>query len=203
METAVHTSESPAQSKALAQRLAQLPPGRNREEALNALANQWVHKLPFNDAANLADAIEIDRESDASLTELRYVIAADSTGASFAKRFEWFVEGEENPDLIRVGQLVSNWTRKDYNATAAWLRHLEPSPVRDRAISRFATMIAGKEPPSAVDWALQIADQPQRDHVLRSIYSDWFSKDQEGARAYFLEKKIAPANGVPDPEGSH
>ncbi|RYD29306.1 MAG: hypothetical protein EOP86_21925 [Verrucomicrobiaceae bacterium] len=72
---------------------------------------------------------------------------------------EWLLKNLRGTDREpAISQLMQAWTQADFNAAGNWLRNQPPSADHDAAVASFASQVAGKEPPSAVDWAMTIAD---------------------------------------------
>ena len=86
---------------------------------------------------------------------------------------------------------IQSWTRADYNGAATWLRDLPASPNRDTAVAAFAQLVAEKEPPSAVDWAVTIKDPEQRTKTLGQVWTGWKARALDEATAYFQQKGLA------------
>lgn len=109
---------------------------------------------------------------------------------------DWLLKNLRGPDREpAISQLMEAWTKADFNAAGTWLRNQAPSADHDAAIAAFAPMVADKEPPSAVDWALTIADPARKASVLGNIYRDWNSRAPDQAAAYFQEKGLLTAFG--------
>ena len=90
----------------------------------------------------------------------------------------------------RIYNLVLHWVDANFNETAYFLRELAPSVDRDRAVEIFARSAVDLEPPSAVDWAMEIENETLRGKTLEGIYEEWAKEDREGADGYFAEKGV-------------
>ena len=55
----------------------------------------------------------------------------------------------------------------------------------------FAPLVAQKEPPSPVDWAITITDPAQRTAALNQVWKDWKAYATEEAASYFKQKQLA------------
>ncbi len=168
---------------ALAQTILTLSPGLGRDQALDALGKQWAESLPFSESSAIVDSLE-------TASAIDFWIAAQSKDASYDQRFGWYADRSDNERSQRIEQLISHWTKNDFNAIADWLGRLPESRDRDSALAAFAGEVAATEPPSAVDWALEIGDQTVRDATLARLLDRWIADDEAAARTYFEEKGI-------------
>ncbi len=122
------------------------------------------------------------------------ILAATGIGPETAARANWLLENRRTTEPEALQGFVQTWTKADYNGAATWLRDLPPSTNRDAAIAAFAPLVAQKEPPSAVDWAITITDPAQRTTALNQVWKNWKAHAPEEAASYFREK------GLPSPE---
>ncbi len=122
------------------------------------------------------------------------IIAATGIGPETAARANWLLENRRTAEPEALEGFIQTWTKADYNGAATWLSDLPPSASRDTAVAAFAPLVAQKEPPSAVDWAITITDPAQRTTALNQVWKDWKAHAPEEAASYFREK------GLPSPE---
>ena len=54
-------------------------------------------------------------------------------------------------------------------ALSEWLAGLEPSTSRDRAVARFATLLAVSDPRGARAWAESISDAGDRERLMQDL----------------------------------
>jgi hypothetical protein len=73
----------------------------------------------------------------------------------------------------RIQNLISSWTRNDYQAAGTWLAATPEGPTRNTAIRRYAATVSSYEPETAAQWALTLPAGPERDATLRQIYRNW------------------------------
>jgi hypothetical protein len=149
--------------------------------------------------SSTADAASLLREIGPSLpagqfNKIAAATATASIGPGTPAQADWLLQSLRGPDRApAITQLMRTWTSADFNAAATWLKTQPAGPDHDTAIAAFAPLVAGKEPPSAVDWALTISDGARKTEVLGGIYRDWHARAPEQAAAYFQEKGL----GVP------
>lgn len=149
--------------------------------------------------ASPGEAAELLVQAGASLPADRFNRFAASAAsaridAGTPAQADWLLKNLKGPDREpAISQLMQAWTQADFNAAGNWLRNQPPSADHDAAVAAFASQVAGKEPPSAVDWALTIADPARRAAVLAELHRDWTAKAPEQAAAYFQEKGLSSA----------
>ncbi|MDB6136749.1 MAG: hypothetical protein JWM59_4992 [Verrucomicrobiales bacterium] len=147
--------------------------------------------------ASPKEAVELLVETGASLPadQFNRFAAAAATAridAGTPAQAEWLLKNLRGTDRKpAISQLMQAWTQADFNAAGNWLRNQPPSADHDAAVADFASQVAGKEPPSAVDWAMTITDPARRTAVLGELYRDWTAKAPEQAAAYFQEKGLS------------
>lgn len=146
--------------------------------------------------SSITAAAGLLKEAGPALPEDQFnkIAAAAATAridATTPAQADWLLQNLRGSDRApAITQLMQAWTQADYNAAATWLKNQPPSADHDTAIAAFAPLVAGKEPPSAVDWALTIRDTARKTEVLASIYRDWQAREPDQAAAYFLEKGL-------------
>jgi hypothetical protein len=148
-------------------------------------------------AASASEAFSLLDEGGASLPAGQHdamataIVTAriDSTTPENANRLLKELKAPDRENAIQA--LMKEWTHADYNGAAGWLRALPASTDRDLGVSAFASLVAGKEPPSAVDWANTIEDPELRAGTLTSLYKEWSATAPQDATAYFEKLGIA------------
>jgi hypothetical protein len=167
--------------------LPELPPG-----ALGHFLQQVGRTASVETATNLL------KEAGASLSPARFdetaVLAVTARiDANTPKHADWLLQNLRSPGRQpAITRLMENWTHADFNAAATWLKDQPGSPDHDIAVAAFAPLVAAKEPPSAIDWAVTIADPDRRSALLSALYQDWSSKAPAEAEAYFRVKNLTP-----------
>lgn len=195
VERVADSLKSSVDQIAFARRLASLD-GEPGVRVMNALGKAWSRNFLFADAAALSDSLGVD----AAWNPVRYWTAVNGHDAPMSERFDWFLgESRGVERQSRAVSLVSRWAQSDFNGTGAFLQSLPPSTDRDHAVDIFAKSIADLEPPSAVDWALDIADTAMQRRTLAQIYESWSRKDAPGAREYFAAKGVDPGQFASKP----
>jgi len=191
-----------------------LPYGRNRGRAVDALVNgyfqkgsaaaaNWARNLPGEDErlkAGITTRVvgKLAKSDPLTSADLAMSLPAGESRQNAIEEVadEW---SEEDPartarwvDNIEDNKLrseamtevVGNWARKDAEQTAAWLNSYERTPAMDKPFERFARSIAGENPESAMIWANQISDDKRREDALGRLANDWLKRDPEAARAF-------------------
>ncbi len=92
-----------------------------------------------------------------------------------------------------IANLVSIWTRNDYEAAGKWLGSTADGPVKNASIRAYTEAVAKYEPETAVQWALTLPAGKDRDGALLNIYRNW-PKDDPAAQA--AAEAFAKANGI-------
>lgn len=119
--------------------------------------------------------------ADLTGSGLSHRIKSEDTG----KWIEWMGEklpaGKEGDSGIR--NMVSNWTRNDYQAAGTWLSSAPEGPVKNVSVRAYAETISRYEPETAAQWALTLPPGKDRDKTLRSIYQNWPKPDDASKAA--------------------
>ncbi|MEM7143665.1 MAG: hypothetical protein AAF591_00930 [Verrucomicrobiota bacterium] len=161
------------------------------EESASTVLHSWgeilAQRRSFREGVELAVALGDEERFD----PIRFEVAAGSGGASKQERMNWYLsEAEGREREVRIYNLIGEWTKNDFNGTGIFLRDLPASPDRDRAVRAFAMTIADAEPPSAVDWAMDIGDEEMRGELLGRLYRKWAEYDRRAADGYFTDSGI-------------
>lgn len=180
------------QRSALAKQLATLP--GLPAEALGHFLQQVGRD------ASVETATALLRETGTSLSPARFdesaVLAATARiDANTPAHADWLLQNLRSADRQPViARLIETWTHADFNAAATWLKNQPSSPDHDIAIAAFAPLVAAKEPPSAIDWAVTITDPTRKSAVLAELYQDWSAKAPAEAAGYFRAKNLSLPN---------
>ncbi len=132
-------------------------------------ATQWV------DQAGLSPA-----ELASFSKGLPHSVKSSETG----QWIEWIggkLDEKERDQSVR--NMVSNWTRKDFQATGTWLNNTPAGPVKEAAIRSYAETVSSYEPEAAAQWAVTLPAGKERDATLKQIYQNWPKKDDAGKQA--------------------
>ncbi len=115
-------------------------------------------------------------------------------GADTGKWVEWM--GETLPvgksdDAIR--NMVTNWTRDDYQAAGTWLATTPEGPARESSVRAYAETVAGYDPETAAQWAATLPAGKDREQTMKSIYQKW-PRDDEASKA--ARSAFGKAHGI-------
>jgi len=95
-------------------------------------------------------------------------------GAETGKWIEWMdktLPAAKSDDGIR--NMVTNWTRNDYQAAGTWLATTPEGPARDTSVRAYAETVASYDPETAAQWALTLPAGKDREQTMRNIYQNW------------------------------
>jgi len=191
-----------------------LPYGRNRGRAVDALVNgyfqkgasaaaNWARNLPGEDErlkAGITTRVVGKLAKSDPLTSAGLAMTlpegesrqkaieevADEWSEEAPARAASWVDDLQDPTLRSeaMTEVVGNWAREDPEATAAWLNSYERTPEMDKPFERFARSIANENPESAMIWANQIQNDKRREDALGRLANDWLKRDPAAARAF-------------------
>lgn len=131
--------------------------------------------------------------SDKKLTEKEKIqfsagLSWFTTKQDTGRWVEWMEGNLPSAELSEpVREIVGEWTQQDYVAAGQWLSKTKDGPGKTAAVQAYASAVAEYEPQIAVQWALTLPEGPAREATFREIYSNWPSKDPEGAAAFARE----------------
>jgi hypothetical protein len=131
---------------------------------------KWVAEANFTPAEleSFADGLQGSAKSDEN-----------------GKWIEWI--GEKLPPdkaANNIQNLVSNWTRNDYQAAGKWLGTAPEGVTKNTAIRSYAETVSKYEPETAAQWAMTLPPGKDRDQTLRNIYHN-LPKDDPAAKEAF------------------
>lgn len=109
-----------------------------------------------------------------------HTIKSDETG----KWVEWMgknLPAGKSDDSIR--DMVSNWTRNDYQAAGKWLATTPEGAARNASVRAYAETVAKYDPETAAQWAMTLPAGADRELTIKSIYQDWPRKDDASKAA--------------------
>ena len=100
----------------------------------------WVQKVPFTQAANVADSVpdfrpaireRVSEGREDVVGSLRYNIARFSRDGTPGQRWDWLVSRPADyPKGRELVHLINQWCEREYKEVAEWARALPPSPAR-------------------------------------------------------------------------
>lgn len=107
---------------------------------------------------------------EAETTGIAESLSHWQTGGDTGKWIEW-MDGKVPAETMeqKTGELVRQWTRKDFKAAGEWINGLADGTVKTTAVKSFATTVAPYEPESAEQWAKTLPPGKERDELLESI----------------------------------
>ena len=142
---------------------------------------QGVARDGFEAATQWLASAKLTPEELASFAaSVSYSVKSGETG----QWIEWLganlptEKGQQN-----IQNIVSNWTRTDYQAVGKWLAATPAGPDKDISVSSYAETLARYEPAAAAQWALTLPAGAARESTLRNIYRVWPRKDPADAAA--------------------
>jgi hypothetical protein len=110
-------------------------------------------------------------------------VTPEAKGDDTGKWVEWMGEtlpAENSHDAIR--NMVTTWTRDDYQAAGTWLAATPEGPARDSSVRAYAETVAGYDPETAAQWAATLPAGKDREQTMKSIYQKW-PRDDEASKA--------------------
>jgi hypothetical protein len=166
-------------------RLALVPAGEARDNALRAVADGWAHSdLPAAlawaqklDAKDRTPAMESVLSTLLATDPLRAIDLAQQTlgGAAFERT------------LVTALQVL---TQTDPKAAASLVSTLAPGQVQQEASFAVARALAVESPTEAVTWAQTLPPGDLRGKVLNNILDIWASQDALAAGQYVLQMSV-------------
>ncbi len=113
-------------------------------------------------------------------------------GSETGKWIEWLgttvPAGKESDSSIR--NMVSTWTRNDYQAAGKWLSSTPDGPAKNVSIRSYAETVSKYEPETAAQWAMTLPPGNDREQTLKSIYQNWPDKEAAARQAFAKEHGI-------------
>ncbi len=163
-------SERTATLTALRDYLAALPDEKARKAATERALRGFSRGLAqdgFTTASQwIAGANLTPTELESIAEGLSHSIKNDETG-------QWIdLVSEKLPAKVsdsKVGELVSGWTQRDYQAAGKWLASTPASPTKNTAVRSYAETVSKYDPATATQWAMTLPPGPDRDATLKHI----------------------------------
>src|SRR5439155_21955143 len=98
-------------------------------------------------------------------------------------------EGRERQ--VAFQNVVLEWGKNDFNATADWLKTLSPGGSRDTAIVTFANnCLKDYAPSTALEWAQTITSDGTRNNISRKIAAEWVKADPAAAQTWIISSTL-------------
>ncbi len=113
------------------------------------------------------------------------------TKGETGKWIDWMA-GELPAEKIpqKVDNLVSQWTREDYQAAGSWINGAQEGPAKQAAVKSYARTVAPYEPASAAQWAVTLPAGQERDQLLKNVHEEWKKKDEAAAAEFAKEHDL-------------
>jgi len=149
--------------------------------------SQGLRKVSFADASQWVEDAKMNP------TELNRFCERLSNGIveDTGRWIEWmgkaFPPGKGDGCIM---DMISSWTRRDYEAAGKWLVSAPEGPVKNAAIRGYAQTIFKHDPETAMQWIMTLPPGSDRDNTLRNIHSNWPKDDREGAASFAKEHDI-------------
>jgi hypothetical protein len=204
------TAENPLKAAEIAMGLE----GESQERALRSIADQWSRTHPeaaLKWAATLEGDTQIEameevlenwagQDPDAAVAYVGTLsdgvqerffpevaerwARRDATSAQAAA--EWVSDFPESEGRERAtGEVMEAWMRSDPTAASTWLGEQPAGGSKDRGIvSLLNDRQLREDPATAVVWADQISDEPQRSEQVQRSTRRWLASDRDSAVEY-------------------
>lgn len=184
-------AERTATLTALREHLATIPDEKNRTELSGDAVRRFANSIAEE---GFEAGTQWITESDFTPTELESFASGlhpSEKRSETGKWIEWIGE-KLPPDKAddRIENLVSNWTRNDYQAAGKWLASAPDGPTKNTAIRSYAGMVSEYEPATAAQWALTLPPGKDRDQTLKTIHRNWPEDDTAAKEAFKQEHGI-------------
>jgi hypothetical protein len=151
-----------------------------RFPTLQALAEGAI-KDGFEGATTWIDGAGLDPAEITTMTQcIEHWRTRDDTG----KWIDWMA-GKVPADQLstKIGELVGQWTREDYEAAGLWLDGSADGPAKQAAVESYARTVAPYDPAAAEQWARTLPPGGPREELLRGIAEAKEPRDGEPGRA--------------------
>ncbi|MCX6866946.1 MAG: hypothetical protein NTV46_12160 [Verrucomicrobia bacterium] len=83
-----------------------------------------------------------------------------------------------------ISNIVSNWTRTDYQSATNWLGSIPAGPARNISVRAYAETVASYDANVAAQWAMTLPDGTERDATLMAIHRNLAQKNPADAAAF-------------------
>lgn len=179
-------------------------PGTGFESALDPLGKadgtllgNVIRRLSeLDDFARLApwldglDGVTAERKSQARIELVMQAPDATET----ARRADWVMASGDPASRPKLAaQLTEAWMAGDYDAAGNWLNAKRSADWYDTAAQSFAAGVAEREPATAFDWAVTIADESRRHDALNTVMTRWRQENAAQALEYLAAATVPEA----------
>lgn len=181
-----------------------LPPGAERNNALNTLT-YWWRSSDFEGALDWAEQQGGDvkaamfpflglnlgnQEPEARVRYAARLGDAVSPGTDVAA---WASEDpaaaaeslrNQPPDADRLVAVAGAWLLRDPYAASEWINTIENGEPKDKALSELVGQLAGAGPELAIEWSAKISDEQKRHKAYEKTLWRWLRADSAAAREW-------------------
>ncbi|HEY2343664.1 MAG TPA: hypothetical protein VGH90_11560 [Chthoniobacteraceae bacterium] len=156
-----------------------LPPGANRNAALNAAAAALA-STDLHLAQSMFDQLPSEAQGKAAgaLAE-QYLIGDVDQARAWAESLP-----AGAGQAAAFAKIAASTAEFDPKGTADWLNTLPSGPARDQAILPFSEAVRKEDPETAITWVLSISDPLTRQDELARVASWWRGTDAKALRAW-------------------
>ncbi|MGL4399227.1 MAG: hypothetical protein ACRCXD_05130 [Luteolibacter sp.] len=184
-------AERTATLAALREYAVTLPDEKARAGAAEPAMREFARSAAKEGFESATQWIDSAKLTPSELEEFASGLDDEAKPGESSQWIEWI--GEKLPpdkadDSIR--NLVSNWTRNDYQAAGTWLATAPDGPTKNAAIRSYAETVSEYEPTTAAQWALTLPPGKDRDQTLKTIYHNWPKEDAAAREAFKQEHGI-------------
>jgi hypothetical protein len=144
--------------------------GRGIVEGSFEVGSKWITGSKLNDSE--LDAV------------MKGIIAHRLDHKNTAQWVEWM--GKNLPEAksrSQIDQLFGQWTKDDYQAAGKWLTTAPAGTTKNTAIRAYANVLSSYEPEAAVQWAMTLPADKDREATFKTIYKNWPKKDETSKAA--------------------
>ncbi len=100
----------------------------------------------------------------------------------------WMLGLDHPPnDKHPVRGMVRNGVTNDDKAIGEWLEQVPSGDLKNRLIVDYAWFVADRDPACAMQWAMSLAEGPQRKKIVRQVGEKWEEKDPSAAAVFAKE----------------
>jgi hypothetical protein len=166
--------------------VAAMPPGKERDETLNAGVEGMIK-------GSMLQNFEVGTEwmNHAGITPAQFAsvfdqLAEDSSGFDSNKRWaEWLIP-RLPPEQVtgKVITMVTSWAKQDYKSAGEWISGQANGVVKNAGIGAYSYEVAAYEPAVAVQWAMTLPAGENREKALQGVYENWLKTDPSGKEAF-------------------
>ncbi|MBK1882262.1 hypothetical protein JIN85_07540 [Luteolibacter pohnpeiensis] len=184
-QTATTNEERTALLQAMRSELGNLDSDEQRQQVKGSFISSLTASLArgdFESSTAWLDEANFSQEENALIAGgMQYANTLQSSGEWIA----WMSDHMPSEQLAgSVNNLVSEWTRNDYQSAGKWLQQAPDDAAKAPAVQAYARSVAPYEPEIAEQWALTLPASETRDQTLQMIRSQWPESDPDGKAAF-------------------